>query len=157
VLRADRAWQALNQHVPAITQALSDLEGHSPASEAWREAFARCFGACPSVSIDYGVMEKESAIEVVRLDAGWSDVGTWQSLAGMRAEGQENFARGEVVSIDNRDCVLVSQGPLVAAVGLQGIAVIATADATLVLPADRSQDVREVIEELKRRGRTDLL
>jgi hypothetical protein len=75
----------------------------------------------------------------------------------MRAEGQENFARGEVVSIDNRDCVLVSQGPLVAAVGLQGIAVIATADATLVLPADRSQDVREVIEELKRRGRTDLL
>ncbi len=157
VLRAERAWRALEQHVPAIPLALADLRGHAPDSPAWSDAFARCFGACPSISIDYGVMERETAIEVVRLDAGWSDVGTWQSLAGMRAAEQDNFCRGEVVAIDSRDCVLISQGPLVAAVGLQGVAVIATADATLVLPAERSQDVRAVVDELKRRGRSDLL
>lgn len=157
VLRADRAWQALAQHVPGIPAALADLVGHGPASSGWQQAFDRSFGACPSVSIDYGVMEKESAIEVVRLDAGWSDVGTWQSLAGMRAAEQDNFSRGEVVAIDSRDCVLISDGPLVAAVGLRGVAVVATAGATLVLPTERSQDVRAVVDELKRRGRSDLL
>lgn len=157
VLRADRAWQALGQHVAAIPAALAPLRGHAADSDAWQAHFASSFAACPSISIDYGVMEKESAIEVVRLDAGWSDVGTWQSLAGMRPEGQDNFSRGEVVAIDSRDCVLISHGPLVAAVGLQGVAVIATADATLVLPTERSQDVRAVVEELKRRGLQGLL
>lgn len=157
VLRADRAWQALQQHVPAITQALQPLMGQDPAGEFWQREFAGCFGACPSISIDYGVMEKESAIEVVRLDAGWSDVGTWLSLAGMRPEGQENFVRGDVTAIDCQDCVFISEGPLVAAVGLQGVAIIATPDATLVLPTHRSQDVREVVADLQRRGRKDLL
>lgn len=157
VLRADRAWQALQQHVPAICQALQPLWGLDPGGERWQRQFAERFAACPSISIDYGVMEKESAIEVVRLDAGWSDVGTWLSLAGMRAEGQQNFSRGDVIAIDSSDCVLISEGPLVAVVGLQGIAVVATPDATLVLPAERSQDVREVVAELQKRGRRDLL
>lgn len=157
VLRADRAWRALQQHVPGITEALQPLWSQDPGGEVWRDRFADCFGACPSISIDYGVMEKESAIEVVRLDAGWSDVGTWLSLAGMRAENQENFIRGDVVAIDCQDCVLISEGPLVAAVGLKGFAVIATPDATLVLPTERSQDVREVVAELQQRGLKGLL
>lgn len=157
VLRADRALQAIAQHLPAIATALAPLQEGSPTDPAWQQRLRDGFGQCPSVSIDYGVMEHERQLRVVRLQAGWSDVGTWYALLALRTGQTGNFERGDVLAIDSEGCVLISDGPLVAAVGLRDLAVVATRDATLVLPLDRSQDVRQVVATLQERGRSELL
>jgi len=157
VLRADRALAALDQHVPEIGRCLAPLRPLLPADPAFAAAMTAHFPSCPNVSIDYGVMEHEQAIRVVRLDAGWSDVGTWSSILALRPEGEANYTYGPVQALDCQHSVLISKGPYVAAVGLRDMAVVATDDATLVLPLDRSQDVRQVVAALLSAGRHDLL
>lgn len=159
VLRADVAMRALDEHVPAIGVALGELRAgvHRFDSEAFAAIVRVAFRHCPSVSIDYGVMERETDLRVVRLDAGWSDVGTWHSVLGLRPAGEENFVHGPVSALDCHNSVLISKGPYLAAVGLVGMAVVVTDKATLVLPVERSQDVRQVVDEVARLGRSDLL
>ncbi len=157
VVRADRALQAMDRHLPEIGRCLAELHNHAVGSPAWQAVLKVVFPHCPNVSIDYGVMEHETEIAVVRLDAGWSDVGTWHSILGLRPEGAANFTYGPVLTIDSDQCVIISKGPFVAAVGMHNVAVVATDDATLVLPLDRSQDVRQVVAEVTARGRADLL
>lgn len=159
VLRADVALRALDAHVPAIGQALAELRSgkHGYDSEAFAALLRLAFAQCPSVSIDYGVMEHERDLRVVRLDAGWSDVGTWHSVLGLKPDGEANFVHGPVLALDCDHSVLISKGPYVAAIGLRDTAVVVTDKATLVLPLDRSQDVRQVVAEVQRLGRTDLL
>jgi len=157
VIRADRALAAIDAHVPEIGRALGELGRLRLGSEAFAAVLRVAFPHCPAVSIDYGIAERERAIRVVRLDAGWSDVGTWHSILGLRPAGAENFTYGPVSALDTRQCVLVSKGPYLAVVGMENVAVVATDDATLVLPLDRSQDVRQVVAEVTSRGRTDLL
>lgn len=158
VLRADVALRALDTHVPAIGAALADLRaGHRYDSEDFAAILKVAFGQCPSVSIDYGVMEHERDLRVVRLDAGWSDVGTWHSVLALKPAGDDNFVHGPVLQLDCENSVLISNGPLLAAVGLRDMAVVVTDKATLVLPLHRSQDVRTVVAEVQRLGRGDLL
>lgn len=157
VVSAARALQALDDHVPAIGRCLAELRRHAFASEAWQAVLKVAFPHCPNVSIDYGVMEHERQIAVVRLDAGWSDVGTWHSILGLRPQGADNFTYGPALAIDTSECVIISKGPFVAAVGMKNTAIVCTDDATLVLPLDRSQDVRQVVAALGERGRGDLL
>ena len=156
VVRADRALAALRVHQPVLSAALAPLEGLAPGSATWLAAVEPAFARCPAISIDHGLAEHETGIRVVRLDAGWSDVGTWQSLLGLREVGTANVVRGDVVALDCEDSVLVADGLLLAGVGLRGVAVVATRDAVLVVPVERSQDVRGVVDELVRRGRIDL-
>jgi len=159
VLRADVALRAIRAHVPAILDALAPLREGVLRYD--REDFAATLWAvfphCPAVSIDYGIMEHERDLCVVRLDAGWSDVGTWQSVLGLRSESAANFTAGDVLALDCEDCVLISQGRQLSAVGLRELAVVATEHATLVLPLHRSQDVREIVTQLQAAGRSDLL
>lgn len=159
VLRADKALASLDAHVPEIGRTLSELRDgkHRYDGEAFEALLRVTFPNCPNVSIDYGVAEHEKDIRCVRLDAGWSDVGTWHSVLGLRPEGHDNFVHGPVLAVDTEHSVLISKGPYLAAIGLRDVAVVATDDATLVLPLERSQDVRLVVAELNKLGRADLL
>ena len=115
---------------------------------------AKEFGECPSDSIDYAVMEKTRLASVVPLDAGWSDVGSWSALhRAIPANAAGNVEIGDVLSIDTHDSYLQSTSRLVAAVGLQGHIVVETKDAVLVVPKERVQDVKLVVNELKRQSR----
>jgi len=115
---------------------------------------AKEFGECPSDSIDYAVMEKTRLASVVPLDAGWSDVGSWSALhRAIPANAAGNVEIGDVLSIDTHDSYLHSTSRLVAAVGLQGHIVVETKDAVLVVPKERVQDVKLVVNELKRQSR----
>ena len=161
VVRADVALAAVAAHLPAVDQALAPLrQGQSGpfTGEAFVGKLAEVFPACPSISIDYGIMEHRSDLRAVALDAGWSDVGSWRSLLDQREPQQTNFQRGDVLAVDCADSVLVSQdGITLTAVGLRDMAVVATADAVLAVPLDRSQDVRQIVEALTRAGRDRLL
>ncbi len=114
------------------------------------------FESCRADSIDYAVMEKTDRASVVPLAAGWSDVGSWASLQDALApDAAGNVTRGDVFAEDSKDCLLYSTERLVATVGLAGHVVIETKDAVLVAPRGRVQDVKRLVESMKRAGRSE--
>jgi mannose-1-phosphate guanylyltransferase/mannose-1-phosphate guanylyltransferase/mannose-6-phosphate isomerase len=118
---------------------------------------ALAFGTSPSESVDYAVMEKVDRVAVVPVDMGWSDLGSWDALHAIAPRDATNNAHhGEVIAIDTSGCLLRTDGPLIAAVGIKDLIVIATGDAVLVLPRGSSQDVKKAIQALKREGHITL-
>jgi len=116
------------------------------------------FEACPSDSIDYAVMEKTADAVVVPLEAGWSDVGSWAALHEAGAvDAHGNVTRGDVIAEDTADSYLHAGSRLVATVGLRDHVVVETADAVLVAPRARVQDVKKLVQQLKDRGRHEHL
>jgi mannose-1-phosphate guanylyltransferase len=118
---------------------------------------AHAFGASPSESVDYAVMEKVDRVAVVPVDMGWSDLGSWDALHAIAPRDvHDNAHQGEVIAIDTAGCLLRTDGPLVAAVGVKDLIVIATGDAVLILKRGSSQDVKRAVEALKQEGHITL-
>jgi mannose-1-phosphate guanylyltransferase/mannose-6-phosphate isomerase len=149
---------------------IEELERHHPATvaacrraleEATRDFdFLRldktAFGAAENTSIDYGVMEQTARAAIVPVAMGWSDVGTWDALwqmGGKDAAG--NVSRGDVVLEDTRNCYLRAEHGLVAALGVEDLVVVATADAVMVARRDRAHEVKQLVARLERNGRSE--
>jgi mannose-1-phosphate guanylyltransferase/mannose-6-phosphate isomerase len=122
------------------------------------------FAACPSDSIDYAVMERipvdrRSSLPggvVIPLSAGWSDVGAWDSLWKVLPKNDSgNVAQGDVLLHDCRNMLVMSENRLVACVGTENMVVIETPDAVLVAPLDKAQDVKQIVDNLKRNERPE--
>ncbi len=118
---------------------------------------AAVWATCPSDSIDYAVAEKTDRAAVVPVDMAWNDVGSWAALHEIAATGSESVAIGDVISLDTAGCYVRAESRLVALVGVNDLVVVETADAILILPRERAQDVKAIVETLKAAGRTDLL
>lgn len=111
-----------------------------------------------SISVDYGIMEKADDVFVVPGEFGWNDVGSFDML-GVLHEGDEkgNIKIGDQINIDSKNCITYSSGRLVATIGLENVVVIETGDAVLVCDKNKVQDVKKVVEQLKKGGRNELL
>jgi mannose-1-phosphate guanylyltransferase/mannose-6-phosphate isomerase len=121
-----------------------------------RDAFA----ACPSDSIDYAVMEHTHAAAVVPVGMGWSDLGSWDALWDMGDKDEcGNALSGNVVAEATRNCYLRSEAGLVAAIGVEDIVVVATDDAVMVAPRNRTQEVKQLVGRLlaEKRDEADAL
>jgi mannose-1-phosphate guanylyltransferase len=116
------------------------------------------FEACPEDSIDYAVMEKVTDAAVIPLDAGWSDIGSWAALWDvMKKDESQNVSIGDVISVNSASSLLYSTSRLIAAVGLDNMVVVETADSVLVASKDKVQDIKKIVDELKRLGRSEHL
>ncbi|MFU8818914.1 MAG: mannose-1-phosphate guanylyltransferase/mannose-6-phosphate isomerase [Desulfurivibrio sp.] len=116
------------------------------------------FAASPARSIDYAVLERTTAATVIPLACGWSDVGSWNALWEIGpSDPQGNTLLGQVLARDIRDCYVRSSGRLVALLGVDNLVVVETADALLVARRDRVQEVKELVGELKKLGREEVL
>lgn len=155
--RADVMLAAISRCLPAIRTFTNALVITAPAARS--ALVKREFPELPSISIDYGVMEKEHDIRVVPGDFGWDDVGSF-SAAWQLADKDErdNAAIGEALFEDSLRCYTSApQGKLVALLGVNDLVVVDTEDALLVMPRERAQDVRRIIDALKAHGRTRYL
>jgi mannose-1-phosphate guanylyltransferase/mannose-6-phosphate isomerase len=142
--------------VAACRNALATARRDSDFVRLGREAFA----ACDSDSIDYAVMERTRRAAVVPVSMGWSDVGSWDALWEMGAKDQHGTSiEGNVIAEDTRNCYLRSEAGLVAAIGIEDLVVVATADAVMVAPRNRTQDVKKLVARLvkDRRDEADAL
>jgi mannose-1-phosphate guanylyltransferase/mannose-6-phosphate isomerase len=132
----------------AVTQAIQDLDFVRLSRDAFAEAEA--------TSIDYAVMEKTDKAVVVPTDIGWNDVGSWSALWEISDQDQDgNVFLGEAIALDARNCYIRGDGNLVAAIGVEDLIIVATDDVVLVVPRDRAQDVRRIVSEVERSGRTE--
>ena len=152
---ARRMLDEIRRYMPELAGILDEIAGDAGRCAA-------LYPAAPKISIDYGVMEKlplgSGGLCVVPGDFGWNDVGSWAALAEVHPLDEAgNAVVGEAITIDARDNVLVGGGRLIAAVGVEGLVVVVTDDAVLVMPRDRAQDVKRVVEALEAGKRDNLL
>lgn len=115
-----------------------------------------CFRECRSDSIDYAVMEKTEKAVLVPLEAGWSDVGTWDALFEAAAKDEAgNVARGDILLQNTRGCYVRAESGMVAVAGVDDVIVISTKDATLVARRGESSTVKEVVQQLTSASRIE--
>ena len=151
VFRGSTLLEHLQRFEPAIGEGLQSIEASPPQT-------AEIYPELPSISIDYAVMERLDDIATLPLDCGWSDLGSWEALAEIiPADGAGNRCRGDVLAVEARDNLLYAEQGTVAVVGVDGLVVVRDGDTVLVLPRERSQDVRRIVEALKAGQRHDLL
>lgn len=153
VWKAARLMELLAEFQPEIHRLLQKLAA-ALKSGSWDETLAAEFPRMPSISIDYGVLEKASDVFVVPAAFEWDDVGSWAALPrllGKDAEG--NTIVGTHCGLDTRDCVIRTDGDhLVATIGLKDYVVIHTPDATLVAPRDDEAALRQLVARLAELG-----
>jgi mannose-1-phosphate guanylyltransferase len=148
--------QKLEQHAPdwflswqRMCRALEDRDETQLSS---------IFEEISSTSIDYALMEKAKGVLMCEGNFGWSDVGAWSSLADIWVKDQnKNAVRGEAILLESEDCLVYNPEKLTALVGVKDIIVVNTPDALLICRKDQDQKVKDVVGELKKKGRTEYL
>lgn len=152
VFRADAILAAFAEHMPELARGLEALRA-ALGKRSYPKVLSRVFPRLPAISIDYGVMERAKNLAVVPGDFGWSDVGSFAALPEVRPPDE----RGNVVSgqgalaLDCEGCVVLADKRPLAVVGLSGVVVVDAGDAVLVVPKEKSQEVRKVVEALGQR------
>jgi mannose-1-phosphate guanylyltransferase len=151
---AGQILRELAEHAPEVLDPVTACWERMGADGAadFAELPAQLFSKVPSVSIDVAVMEKSRRVKVVRGDFGWSDIGSWEAVSRLvDPDAAGNRASGDTVIIDSRNNFVHAEDRVVAAVGVDNLMVVDTADALLVAAKDRAQDVKKVVEALKKR------
>jgi mannose-1-phosphate guanylyltransferase len=162
VWRADTIMMEIAAYLPALAMILTkiainedvwELSDLEPQVEA-------VYDSVESISIDVGIMEKSSRVQVVPVEMGWSDVGSWSSLPEVLAADECGTVRVNTaghVSLDSSDCIIYADARVVATVGVKNLIIVSTPDALLVCDTSRAQDVKKVVEELGKAGKTSVL
>ncbi len=151
LFRGDRLLELLARHEPELARGLEEI---AAAPERLAEVYPRL----PARSIDYAVMEKLDSLATLPLDCAWSDLGSWEALAEvLPADALGNAGRGDCLALDATGNLLFSDAGTIAVLGVEGLVVVRTGDAVLVMPKHRSQEVRRLVRELGDRGREELL
>lgn len=150
LFRADAYLEELAKFAPEIVEACRKSIAGAKKDTDFLRPDAEAFRACPSDSIDYAVMEKTDRAVMVPLSTGWSDVGSWAALHAVSPKDERgNTVIGDVVVHGCRDSYIRAQSRLVGAVGLDDVVVVEDKDSVLVARKDRSQDVKELVDQLE--------
>ncbi|MBI5102998.1 MAG: mannose-1-phosphate guanylyltransferase/mannose-6-phosphate isomerase [Nitrospirae bacterium] len=157
VWRAADILGEMKRQLPELHAGLLEIEkalGGKNEAEKTESVFKKL----KSISIDYGIMEHAKNVAVVPADIGWNDVGSWRALDDIsEKDAKGNVIAGNVINIGSRDSIIYAGKRLVAAVGIENTIVVDTPDATLICGKDHAQEVRSVVDELRKKGADELL
>lgn len=153
VWRVSTLREAFRRHLPVHEKLLQELHrrveagGRIPAAEYER---------FENVPIDIGIMEKADNVEVIPADFAWDDVGSWLAIDRLNPRDADgNITRGQHVGLDTHNSIVFAQDHLVATIGLEDMIVVHTADATLICPKSRAEDVKKIVAKLRDKGFDD--
>jgi mannose-1-phosphate guanylyltransferase/mannose-6-phosphate isomerase len=146
----------LEQHAPEVLTAVRAAMADRVVDLDFIRLGAAAFEASPDISIDYAVAEQTDKAVVVPAAIGWSDVGSWAALAEIAPKDENgNVAVGEVFFEDSQNSYARSDGIITALLGVKDVVVVTTQDAVLVAHKDHTQDVKKIVDRLKREGRAE--
>lgn len=155
IWRANAIMAAFAEYLPQLSQQLTEIAQSGGPSNP--DAFGQVWEQIQNVTIDYGIMERADRVAVIPVDIGWSDVGDWNTLTEI-ASRDERLVQAQHIGLTTSDTLIYSDSDrLIATIGLDNFLIVDTGDALLIAPRDRAQDVKKLVDELKRQGRTDVL
>jgi len=155
VWRVEEILRAYDEHLPQTASAIHALR-EAIGSPRYESVLAEVWEETDRTTVDYGIAEKAKNVAVVPADIAWQDIGSWARLAEL-VQKTDNWASDEQVAEDAHGNYVWAPGKLVALVGVEGLVVVDTPDALLVTPKERSEDVKKVVDRLRREERDDLL
>lgn len=158
IWRTDAILSAIERFLPNLHHRLMRIDAAIGTPEE-QAVIAEAWGEVENITIDYGVMERADRVAVVPVDIGWSDVGDWHTLTALMGEEEaSNVIVGPHVTLDtNASLVYSDSGRIIATIGLDHMLVVDTGDALLIAPRSRAQDVKKIVDELRRTGRDGVL
>jgi len=156
VWRASTILAEIQRHLPVVHQMIDIIVAESRVAGTFQQAVEKHFSSIPSISIDYGVLEKSDRVSLIPCDIGWNDVGSWDAVHEISDKDENgNALQGNVIELDCKNSLIRAEKRLVATIGIEDLCVIETADAVLISKSDQTQRVREVVDELQHRGATE--
>lgn len=143
--------ESLERYAPDVYTATTRVWEATDKSQSPIEFPAELFSECPSISIDYAVMERADNTAVVASDFGWSDIGSWKAISELyESDESGNSIKGKAILVDSTDCFIQSGERVVAVVGVKDLIIVDTGDAVLVADRNHAQDVKEVVTQLSK-------
>jgi len=133
--------KAIRRHMPSLYQRLQMISSKN---------ISKLYPGLPNVSIDYGIMEKTKNSLLIPADFSWEDLGSWESLDRFLSHDEKNAIMGRVSTIDSQNCIMVNRKGLLSAIGVSDLIVVSTEDVTLVFPKGKGQQVKKLVEKLRR-------
>jgi len=156
LFRAGRYLEELKKFSPEIYDSCQKAVGCINPDLDFIRVSKEAFTACPSDSIDYAVMEHTQHAVVVPMDAGWSDVGSWSSLWDISNKDQQrNVLHGDIFVHSSENNYIYTENTFVGAVGVNNLVIVQTPDALLIADKDRVQEVKKIVDYLKRSDREE--
>ncbi len=157
MFRASVFLNELSQFSPEILKICRDSYEKARRDLDFIRLEERSFASCPNISIDYAVMERTPRAVVIPLEVGWSDVGNWLSLHEVCEKDEcRNAVTGDALLEDVHNCYIHSESRLVAALGIENQIIVETKDALLVASLSRAQDVKLIVNKLKKQMREEV-
>ena len=148
---------AFERIMPDVREGLSIIQD-AVGTSAEKDIIEKTFPGFPSISIDYGIMEKSGNIFTIPGSFGWDDVGSWLAMERIRKTNEfGNITEGNVITINTHDCIIIGDKKLLSCVGVKDLIIVDTDDATLICGKDSSGDIKKVIENLKVCNRNELI
>ena len=128
------------------------------ANGTGEEALQKIFPEFPSISIDYGIMERSQNIYTIPGTFGWDDVGSWLAVERIKKSNEAgNIVNGNAITIDTKNCIIQAENKLIATVGLKDLIIVDTEDATLICDKESTADIKKILENLKICNRNEYL
>jgi mannose-1-phosphate guanylyltransferase/mannose-6-phosphate isomerase len=156
VWRASVILAEIERYLPKVHELVQTILAENRAGATFQQAVEKHFAAMPSISIDYGVLERSDRVSLIPCDIGWNDVGSWQAVHEISAKDADgNALQGNVIAVGCKNSLIRAEKRLVAAIGVEDLCVVETADAILISKSDQTQRVREVVDALHAKGATE--
>lgn len=156
IFRASRYLEELEHFEPEIVAACSQAVALAKQDFSFVRLDSQSYISSPNKAVDYAVMEQTKNAAMVTLDAGWNDIGSWAAVwKASEKDGNNNAVQGDVMMQDCQDCLVHGSKRLVTAVGMRNTIIIETADAVLIMDADKAQEAKKLVEQLIDTKRTE--
>lgn len=151
VFKVSTLFKALSKYMPELYEGLMEIKKHIGAP-SYTEVVDRIYKGIPAVSIDYGVMEKADNVFLVKGCFSWNDLGSWEQVYKLSSKDEYgNSIQGNALLLDTKNSYICDPQGLVAVIGLDDIVVVREGEVTLVCKRDRAEDVKLIVEKLRRK------
>ena len=153
IFRVDTMMAEIKSYLPNLHEALERLEEKLISHGDFDKALEKEYSLLKGISIDYGIMEKTKHVHIIKSGFGWNDLGSWDEIYNMKTkDANGNSSEGMTVKINSKNCLVINDQRITALVGVEDLLVIDTDNGLLICKRGESQNVKEVVDYLRRKG-----
>ncbi len=156
VWQVKRILDEFKRQMPDLYEYLMEIQA-AIGTDGYMNVLSKIWPGVPKQTIDYGIMEGAENVVVIPVEMGWSDIGSWSSLAELiPADENGNIIQADHEGLDTQGSIIIGKSRLIATIGLKDLIIIDTEDALLICSKGQEQDVKLLVEKLKQKGREEL-